>query len=191
MTETPDRLGEERARKRRWLSLAEIVGVGGLLIAGAGLYLSWSDRQDKVTTESQESRFRLRTEVVGDGAAIRLSGDEQHPVDGASVIFPTALGVTPKEAMANEIERDWFGKALLKATDGGADDQTGTLPVLLRIRHADGDAIRTESGVYDVVWRTEGRTFPLGRSLKLEALRLRERGGTAARLDALWRPSGR
>lgn len=184
---------EERTRRRRWINLAELVGVAGVLIAAAGLYLTWSDRRDRVTTDAQAAhatgRFEIRATANADGDALVFAPDEHHELQDATVTFPAALGVSPQDALAGRIERDWLAGPLLKATDGGADDQTGRLPVLIRVRYAEGDATRTASGIYDIVWRTQGRRFPLGRSLKLEALRLRERGGTAARLDALWRPA--
>ena len=183
---------EERARKRRWLNLAELVAVAGVLIAAAGLYLTWSDRRDRVAGEAQSAqatvRYEIRATAADDGAALVFAHDERHDVQGLTVTFPAALGVAPQEALAGRIERDWFAKALMKATDGGADDRAGTLPVLIRVRYTDGDATRTASGIYDVVWRTHGRTFPMGRALKLEALRLRERDGSPARLNTLWRP---
>jgi hypothetical protein len=75
---------------------------------------------------------------------------------------------------------------LLKATDGGADDQAGRLPVLVAVTYTDGDASGSASGIYDVIWRTKAGVFPFGRSLKLEGLKLRQRGGDQSRLDALW-----
>lgn len=186
---------EERARRRRWLNLAELVAVAGVLIAAAGLYLTWSDRRDRVAADAQTARASGRLEIraapSGVGDALVFVTDERHEVQDATVTFPTALGVPPQDALAGRIERRWFEKPLLKATDGGADDQTGTLPVFIRVRYMDGDATRTASGVYDIVWRTQGRVFPLGRSLKLEALRLRARGGSAATLDRLWKPTAR
>ena len=191
---SPD-LGEDRARKRRWLNLAEWVAVAGVLIAAAGLYLTWSDRRDRVVADTQAARvmgrFEIRATPAKDGDALVLTPDDRHEMQEAMVTFPATLGVAPQDALAGRIERDWFAKPLLKATDGGADDRTGALPVLIRVRYADGDATGSASGIYDIVWRTDGRTFPFGRSLKLEALRLRERGGSAARLDALWHPAKR
>ena len=186
---------EERRRKRRWINLAELVAVAGVLIAAAGLYLTWSDRRDRTAAETQvahdSGRFDIRAQATARGDALLLARDERHDIESATVTFPPALGVAPQEALADRIERSWFEKPLLKATDGGADDRTGTLPMLIRLRYTDGDTTRTTGGIYDVVWRTQGRTFPLGRSLKLEGLRLRERAGTAARLDALWQPDRR
>ena len=101
--------------------------------------------------------------------------------------FPTALGVPPQTSPTQTIPESWFRTALLKATDGGADEQEGKLPVLLTVDYMDGDQQRSTIGIYDIVWRTKGGGLPLeGRSLKVIGMRLLERGGSQKRLDALW-----
>lgn len=184
---------EERTRKRRWLTLAEFVAVASVLIGGIGLYLNWSDRQEDraaqsavAAKEAKVSRVvRLEGTVAGD--AITLA-DPQHKIETIDVAFPTALGLSPREGVPQpRIEKDWFKAALLKATDGGADNVEGRLPVLITAYWWDADTKRSDRAIYDIAWRTEGQTFA-GRSLDLTGLVLRERGGTAKRLDALWRP---
>jgi len=53
------------------------------------------------------------------------------------------------------------------------------------VQYFDGDTTRSASGIYDVIWKTEGRMLR-GRALKLEGLRVRQRGGDQAKLDAIW-----
>jgi hypothetical protein len=89
------------------------------------------------------------------------------------------------------IEADWFRAALLKATDGGRDDAEGRLPVLVTAYWWDADVKRSDRAIYDVAWRTKGGGMLQGRSLDLTGLVLRERGGSQARLDALWSPPKR
>jgi hypothetical protein len=88
--------------------------------------------------------------------------------------------------LTDQIQRSWFEKALLKATDGGADDQAGRLPVFITVNYTDGDATRSAGGIYDVIWQTKAGGFLSGRSLKLQGLRVRQRGGSQAKLDAIW-----
>lgn len=189
MTETT----EERTRRRRWLSLAELVAVASVLIGALSLYLSWSDRRDtqaeraaEVASKNKVERIvRLEGTVADDGDAIELA-DVTHKVETIDVRFPAALGASAREGVPKpRIESDWFKAALLKATDGGADDAEGRLPVLVTAHWWDADVRRSDRAIYDLVWRTKGRTFA-GRSLKLTGLVSRERGGTAKRLDTLW-----
>lgn len=185
-------MSQEARRRRRWLNLAEFVAIAGLLIAALGAWNSWSERRDAATEKQAaaagalKSRARLQLRAtVEDGRRVVLS-DLRHEMQEVTVAFPKALGVPDKRPVAvAAIERDWFAPALLKATDGGADEREGRLPVLVTASYLDGDTRRTGSAIVDVAWRTEGRLIG-GRSLTIEAARLRERGGSRARVDALW-----
>ena len=184
----------DRARsRRRWLTLAEIVAVVGVAIAGLNLYSNWADRREtaaeRAVAQSTDAHEQARVELVGavtDGGDSLTLSDEHHDLSEAVIAFPKALGVaTQRPAGDATIEADWFAKPLLKLTDGGADDRTGRLPVLVTVRYFVGDDARTASGIYDVVWRTEGHMLR-GRSLKIQSLKLRQRGGSQAALDAAW-----
>ena len=182
----------DRAERRRWLTVAELVAVAGVVIAGLTWYTGWSDRRADedarrsaaTSTARERARIDLKATVADDGRTLTLA-DPRHDLQDLVVTFPRALGVSPQRPVETAIDADWFADKLLALTDGGTDERTGRLPVLLGVRFWDGDASRTASGLYDVVWRTEGRILR-GRTLRLEGLRLRERGGDQARLDAAW-----
>ena len=188
-TETPD----QRATRRRWINLAELVAVAGVVIAALGLYVSWSDRResaaDKAATAVADAREKGRldlTATADGGDTLRLA-DARHDLTDVVVAFPTALGVSAQRPSGDPvIEAAPFAATLLKLTDGGSDERTGRLPVLITAAYTDGDATRTARGIYDVVWRTEGRLLR-GRALHLTGLRLRQRGGDRSALDAAWR----
>lgn len=184
---------EEKRTRRRWINLAELVAVAGVVIAALSLYLSWSDRReaaaDKAATAAAASQDSGRLELTatpgGDHEVLRLS-DAKHDLTDVAIAFPTALGIAEQRPSGEPvIEQRAFESALLKLTDGGADDRTGRLPVLITASYIDGDATQTARGIYDVIWRTKGRLIG-GRSLKLDGLRLRRRGGDQAALDAAW-----
>ena len=185
---------EAAATRRRWINLGEFIAVAGLIIALLGLYLNWSERRDETAdkqvasakAERDSARFELRAVPTANGTALTLQHDDRHPIRDATVTFPTELGVEQKDTVADQIERGWFERALLKATDGGADARSGRLPVLIVLTYWDGDTPRTTRGLYDIGWKTEKGVFPFGRSLKLESLRLHELGGDQKRLDAVW-----
>ena len=100
--------------------------------------------------------------------------------------FPTDLGVSAQSNAAQTIPAGWYERALLKATDGGADSATGKLPVLVTVNYLSDDKPLSTTGIFDIVWRTNGRPL-LGRDLHILGMRLHERGGSAARLDAVWK----
>ena len=182
----------EQATRRRWITLAELVAVAGVLIAGLTLWSNWSDRRaDEATKRAEASRAaedEARIILVGtarDNGRSLMLDDEGRGVQDLAVAFPRALGIGAKRPAELVIEAEWVEDALLRLTDGGADERTGRLPVLLSVRYWVGDTARTATGIYDVIWRTEGRVLR-GRNFRLETLRLRERGGDQAQLDAIW-----
>lgn len=190
MTETP----EQARTRRRWISLAEAVAVAGVLIAGLTLYTSWSDKREERAEQAATKQagshaasvITLRATREKSGGRLMLA-DAAHPVDSIDVTFPTILGVQAQEAVLKPvIEADWVKGKMLALTDGGEDKATGRLPVLIASTFWDGETKRTDRAIYDLVWRTEGQLLA-GRAFKLEGLVLRERGGSQARLDAIWK----
>ncbi len=186
---------DQKRTRRRWINLAELVAVLGVLIAGLTLWNSVAQRRaaeadkagQRVAAVQARGRFELHGAASKDGDAITLSHDASHELHDVHVTFPTTLDVAGQDATDHRIARDWIAKPLLKASDGGPSDRTGLLPVLIDFAWADenGDEHRGK-GIYDIVWRTHGRTFPLGRSLRLTDFRLHQKGGDQARVDAVW-----
>lgn len=180
---------EQKERRRRWLSLAEIVGVGGLLIAGAGLYFSWSDRQEARQTQAASSAADHRLTLAGtpqDGGRTLLLADARQELSDVIVTFPPATGIAEQRPAGDPvIAADGLDDVMLRLTDGGADERTGRLPVLITATFSDGDDRRNAAAIYDIVWRTHGR-FGRGRELTLTGLRLRQRRVGPGALDAAW-----
>jgi hypothetical protein len=188
MSESPD----QAATRRRWISLAELVAVAGVIIGALTLWNSWSERRTAEVERTaaqreagKRSRFTLKGTVAEGGESIKLGHDDEHALDDVQVTFPTALGVAAQDAVTQTINRDRFAGPILKLTDGGADDRAGRLPVLVRYSYADADGRHRDSGIFDVIWETHGRRL-LGRELNLTDFRMHQRGGTPAQLDALW-----
>lgn len=184
---------EEARTRRRWITLAEVVAVAGLLIGAGTLYLNWSDRQEDKSEKAAESATQAKAkaiatltgEVAADGRSIALS-DASLTANGATVRFPKALGVGVKDAMPGpRLRAEWIETPLLKLTDKGADEREGRLPVLITVSWWDGAARREDTGLYEMLWRTQGRMLQ-GRKLALTGLVLRERTGSTAALEAAW-----
>lgn len=187
MSETPD----QAATRRRWVTLAEVVAVSGVIIGALTLWMNWSERRDaaqekvvaSAAASAAEARFSMRV-ALEDGRQVVLS-DPEHELLDTSITFPSQLGIAPQTPATPRIERDWFSSAVLKATDGGADTREGRVPVLVTTTYLVGGKVRHGRAIVDVVWRTHGRLIG-GRSLAIEAARVRETGGDAKRIDALW-----
>ena len=184
---------DQAQTRRRWVTLAEVVAVAGVVIAALTLYSNWQERRDAAADKAVEqasatrdkTRFVLRGTVAKDKRSVVLVREEAHPLGDIRVTFPTSLGVSPQDSVTQTIEAGWFDGALRKATDGGPDERTGRLPVLIRYTYFTDDQPTTRQAIYDLVWKTEGQMLR-GRKVELLDLRLRESGGTQQRIDALW-----
>ena len=181
---------EARATRRRWISLAEIVGVAGLIIAAFSLWLSWSDRReaiaDKQVEQTVATRHRalvtLTGDVNSDGDTIRLA-DTNRVIDTVTVAFPTALGVSPQSSLRGPlISVGWFDSQLQTVTK---DANAGRLPVLLTTAWWDGDIKQNDAGIYDVAWERKGKFFG-GHKVVMLRLTLHTRTASQAALDATW-----
>ncbi len=193
MTETPAEKAEAAAIRRRWITLGEIVAIAGLIISALALWTSWSDRRaDEVErhvakiTEAKAETAVVLLATPKQGGQILALNDAAHPVQSITVTFPSAFAVSPQtSASSPRIKARWFSAKLIAMTDGGADAKTGRLPVLITADYWSGDRHITDRAIYDIAWHTEGRIFQ-GRALRLDGLLLRERGGSAERVDAIW-----
>lgn len=191
---------EAAETRRRWVSLAELVGVAGLIIAAISLWMSWADRRADVAEKQAEqvSASKARTLVTitatlsHDGASMTLA-DPAHPLKDVEVTFPQALGVKPQSGLLGpKIESSWFGSALLALSD---KVHQGRLPVILTATWWDGDVKRTDRAIYEIAWVAGTRSLGIvgGRELHMRALVLSDRNATPARLEAAWarlKPAG-
>lgn len=171
------------------LSIAELVALAGVVIAGLTLWNGWLERRaasdEKVAAAAGEARTRARLDLTAtpadNGRRLVLAGGD-HELADLVVAFPRQLGIPAQRPATPAIDSAWFRDELLRRTDDGADERQGVLPVLVTVRYWDGETARTATATYDVIWRTEGRVLR-GRALLLEGMRLRDRTGTQASLD--------
>ena len=202
---------EAAATRRRWINLAEIVAVAGLLISGLALWNSYRERTgeetDKVSAR-QQALAEARTVVLrgtADREGERLSlapADPGQTIQSQVIVFPAALAVARVETMAEpRLEAAWFRRQILRAmaNDGGeaqADDADRRVPVAITTRFYRDGALFTDTAVYYVVYRVEGGGLFEGRKLRLRGLsRLNLRGVddpavARSRIDAMWPARG-
>lgn len=180
---------DEKRTRRRWINLAELVAVAGLVIAALSFWLNYAERRDarrdRATEVSDKARFELHGAVASGNRAIMLTRDDTHELRDVRVSFPTTLGVPPRDAIDFRIDSDWVAEPLLKLTDHGPDHQVGRLPVLVTYSYSTGDDEFKRTAIYDIVWDTGGR-FLRGRRFAFSGFHLNRRGGDQARLDAIW-----
>jgi hypothetical protein len=202
--------GAPRPKKRlpvRWLTLAEIVGVAAVVIAGLGYWDTHRERMQEARERAETERARQAEAKAG---ATRLtflmtgapsdSGDRirlvpthpEHVIQTQTLVFPTEVRDDPVETTGNpRIERGWFEKGLAKAARkrrDGSDTHEGRLPVGIATTYVDAGVIRTDSAIYQIGYRAEDRLLR-GDKVELEGLSLARRAGAGdlqTAVDALW-----
>ena len=193
MSETPDQV-----TRRRWISLAELVAIAGLLIGALTLWINWSDRRSDDAAKADERRAAkeaaaaekrrvglVATDAGGDTLAFKGVACALQATD---ITFPRALAVQPQFTVTvHEIHADWFSKPLLKLTNGGPDKREGRMPVLIESRCEGENGARRERAIYDIAYRIEPRVLR-SRTVELRGLVLHEQAQRygQARLDAIW-----
>ncbi|WP_114951151.1 hypothetical protein [Sphingosinicella terrae] len=191
----------EAARvRRRWLTLAEILGVTAVVISGLTLWNNYQQRTAEETerVEAREkSRAASRTLLlrgVPDRTGSRLSlapADAAQTVQTQTIAFPAALEVALVETVSDaRIEAAWFRRPLVRAADD-AGRQRGDLrlPVAITTRFFSGGSVHEDVAIYDVGYRIEEGGLLNGDDVRLRGLSRVESVAPAqaqARLDALW-----
>lgn len=196
MSETP--------RKRlpiRWLTLAEIVGLAALVIAGLGYLDAHRERTQEERTRAEAARERqtearanaLRQSFLMSGTPdkagehIRLSA--VHPdqlIQTQTVWFPAAVRADSVETTGNpRLEAAWIEAGLRKAA---GKVKTGRVPVgVLTVFIEDGQT-KTDHAVYWLGYSLHPRTLRPDK-VELEGLSLARRGVAGdlqAAADNLW-----
>ena len=205
----------EPGRKRlplRWLTLAEIVGVIALAIAGLSY---WDSHRDRLAQEKREAvadreraaqakaqGARERAESAArvqklaflltgtpDGAGDRIALQPAHPeqvVQTQTLWFPIVVRADRVETTGNpRIEAGWFEAGLRKAA-GKA--QQGRVPVAIETRFIEDGETKTDRSVYAVGYSFKGRLVG-GPKLRLDGLSLSRRnvsGDPQAAADGMW-----
>lgn len=201
MTETPKEKAESARIRRRWVTLGEVLAVAAVGISGLTLWNSYTERQDERVEKAGEAarasvaNRTLLLKAVADRSAKRLDLTPPRPeqsLQGQTVTFPTALGVTPVDTTGDaRIESGWFDDALVKArkASGLPAETRGDekLPVLLTTRYLADGVLMTDHAIYDIGYATD-TAFLSGTDVRLRGLSLvaRVRGEDRKRLDALW-----
>ena len=192
---------EEAARtRRRWLTLAEILGVAAVLISGLTLWNSYKQRTGEEAEKAEERQqasaaaqtLLLRGTSDREGGRLALApADAAQTIQDQRVLFPSALGVAAVETVSEpRIEAAWFEQALLHAREEESDRRgDARLPVAIQTSFFAGGEMHRDVAIYDLGYRIEGGGLLDGQDVRLRGLSRVERvapGQAQARLDALW-----
>ena len=179
-------------RRRRWLTIGEIVGVLALVISAASL---WDSHQQRVAERAPATAAKvaaikpltLTSAASDEGRLLKIaSPNSDRVIQTQTIIFPAALDVAKVDTVGSpRIEAGWFADALHKLAH--TSGKTGRLPVAIVTQYLDDGAAREDSAIYDIGYRWRSRL--IGSDVPvMEGMTLVTRGGAKLqeRLDARW-----
>lgn len=197
----PEEKDEAARNRRRWLTLAEVLGVAAVLISALTLWNNYQQRTseaaDKVAARqaatAASQTLLLRGSPDRDGKQLVVTpADPSQTVQEQRIRFPSSLEIAAVETLSEpRIEVRWFERPLLRArSDERAGRGDARLPVLIETTFFSGGAMHRDLAIYDIGYRIEGGGLLGGDEVRLRGLSRVERVSPAlanGRLDALWR----
>lgn len=164
---------ESERRRRRWITLGELIALAALIVSGLGVWISWksSDRPDgptRIVEQRQAIPLTLRGRREDDGERLEISPVESnHALESLTLTFPQGARIdvgSDGELQASDVE------AVLKSHGDEPKDRTLTVPVRIDARYVEMGKDKHSSGSYTLryMWK-HGGLFG-GRSLHLVGL---------------------
>lgn len=199
----------EEARKRRlqlrWLTLAELVGVAALVIAGLGYWDNHRERIEAEREKAAEARERRAEAQVGalkrtflmtgapeaGGERLRLSATHaEQVIQTQAISFPSEVRGDPVPTTGNpRLEAGWFEAGLARALhDHGDKRRSGRLPVGIVTTFIEDGQTKTDRSIYLVGYSLHPRMLRADKA-EMEGLSLVRRGvgdDLQGAVDALW-----
>lgn len=201
----PTREEKEAASvRRRWITLAEVLGVIAVLISGLTFWNSYrqrtSEEAEKAAARSEAAAeaqvLLLRATADRDGRVLSLaSAGTGQTIQNQTIAFPAPLGIAPIDTVIEpRIEAGWFEQQLLRAREasGRHEESRGDerVPIAITTAFFSGGAMRRDSAIYDIGYRVEGGGLFGGHKVRMRGISRVETvapRSQQARLDAIWR----
>jgi hypothetical protein len=171
--------------KIRFLTLAEIVGLAALAIAGLGYWDSHRERLDREHARADEaaekaarSSFLFKGQVADKGDRVRLNpADADQVIQTVTVWFPKDVRADKVEITSDpRLEAAWIADGVRKAqskSEGKAE--AGRVPVAVETVFIQDGQTRTDDAVYNLAYSLHHRLLQADR-VQLEGLSLARRG---------------
>jgi hypothetical protein len=182
-------VSEKKRLPLRWLTLAELVGVLALVIAGLGFWDSHrertqADRERAEAAREQRAERALKQTFLmlgtpdKDGEKVRLSTvHAEQVIQTQTLWFPADIRADSVETTGNpRLEAGWIEDGLRRAVGkAGGKPKRGRLPVGVVTVFIEDGQTRTDRAIYQLGYSLHPRVL-LGAKVELEGLTLARRG---------------
>lgn len=189
----------------RWLSLAELVGITAVVIAGLGYWDTHRERAQTDRERAAEARekqaeakagalklsFLMTGTPEGDGERLRLATvHSEQVIQTQAVSFPAEIRGDAVQTTGNpRIEAGWFEGGLDRALRARDDKRhQGRLPVGIATTFIEDGQTKTDQAIYLIGYSTHPRVLRSDK-VEMEGLSLVRRGvggDLQAAVDGLW-----
>jgi hypothetical protein len=170
MTDSPS--NESKARRKRWISFGETIGVIAVIISALGLWNSWRKEGAEKPAPQIEAKAAIpiafRGSVESDGKAMVIAPVEPgHSLESLTVSIPgrSAISIGSDGRLDASQVQQLVG-------DPGKDPKPGTLSIRLDARYIEAGALRRGGGRYRISYRWDDGGLFGGDKLRLTGLSL-------------------
>jgi len=170
MTDSPS--NDDKARRRRWITFGETIGVLAVIISALGLWNSWRRDEPEKPSPQVETKAAIpiafRGRVESDGKSMIIA-----PVEPGHSLESLTLSIAGKSAVSIGSDGRLAASEVQPLIgDAGKDRKPGSLSVRLEARYIEAGTLRRGGGVYRISYRwDEGGLFG-GDRLRLTGLNL-------------------
>jgi hypothetical protein len=162
----------ESQRRRRWITLGEMIALAALAVSAIGVWISWKSNGENKSTRLVEQRqsipLTLRGKRRDDGRTLEISPVESsHTLESLSVTLERASSIqvgSDGELAASDVE------SALKGHENEPKDRTFSVRARIDARYIELGRDRRVSSTYTLRYMWKGGGLFGGRSLHLLGL---------------------
>jgi hypothetical protein len=162
----------ESERRRRLVTLGELIALAALIVSAVGVWISWNsndkDGPTKIVEQRQSVPLTLRARREDDGQRLEISPVESsHALQSLTVTLPGASAISvgsDGELAASDVE------SVLSGREKEPKDHTLSVSAKIDARYVEMGKDRHSSGSYTLRYMWKGGGLFGGRSLHLVSL---------------------
>ncbi|HEX3676990.1 MAG TPA: hypothetical protein VHU79_06345 [Sphingomicrobium sp.] len=162
----------ESQRRRRWITLGEMIALAALVVSAIGVWISWKSNGESKSTRLVEQRqpipLTLRGKREDDGRSLEISPlESSHALESLSVTLPGASSIevgSDGELAASDLE------LALKGHENEPKDRAFSVRARIDARYVELGKDRRASSIYTLRYMWKGSGLFGGRSLHLLGL---------------------
>ena len=162
----------ESERRRRWITLGELIALAALAVSAVGVWISWKsgdkDGSTRIVEERQSVPLTLRAKREDDGRRLEISPVESsHALQSLTVKIagssPISVG-SDGELDSSDVQ------SALPGRDKEPKDRTLSVRTRIDARYVEMGKDRSSTGTYSLRYMWKGGGLFGGRSLHLVSL---------------------